>query len=268
MQSVQSLVHANASREEIELWCRQRAQSYPAAAEHVVARVLGKHLMLLPTRDLALTPHLTLSGIWEPWVTMAVARHVRKGMRCLDVGACFGYYALLLADIVGEEGYVEAWEPVWFHDTIRNAQLNGAAIKVIPDAMAAAVGSVVLGMADGNGEFINAGAIGAGGGTDRLGIPCGPPALQPFDFIKIDVEGAEADVWRALAGVRAESPRLTVCMEFTPSKHAKPEAFLEEIQADDFTLGSVGSDGVPRACSVGEALIPDSGDYRMLWLTR
>ncbi len=94
------------------------------------------------------------------------------------------------------------------------------------------------------------------------------PAAERWDFIKIDVEGAEGDVWQALAGVRAESPDLTLCMEFTPSQHEKPDRFLAKIMDDGFELGTVGHDGVPRKIPFDEALVPDTGGFRMLWLTR
>ncbi len=74
-------------------------------------------------------------------------------------------------------------------------------------------------------------------------------------------------MWRALAGVRALSPNLTVCMEFTPSRHDVPHEFLELLESE-FELGTVGHDGVPRRISAEEALVPDTGDFRMLWLAR
>ncbi len=64
------------------------------------------------------------------------------------------------------------------------------------------------------------------------------------------------------------SPGLTVCMEFTPSQHEAPQAFLQQLTTDGFELGTVGHDGVPRKCSLEEALVPDTGAFRMLWLTR
>jgi len=103
---------------------------------------------------------------------------------------------------------------------------------------------------------------------DTAAVYMRAPAASTFDFIKIDVEGAEADVWQALAEVRAASPRLTVCMEFTPGKHADPKAFVEMLMNDGFALGTVDYDGVPRPCSLETALVPNTGDFRMLWLTR
>ena len=273
--TIQQLVARNATREQIEDWCRARTQHYPVLLRDggikIVCRVLGKYLMTVLARDYALAPHLVLDGIWEPWITMAIARHVNPGMRCMDVGACYGYYSLLMADIVGPEGKVEAWEPVWSNFIRRNADFNGLPIHV----QALAMGT------DTQSEFrftlpeamFNAGDVRLVKVTEKTGAwtrrtTMGIPDPLPWDFIKIDVEGAEADVWQALAGVRQNSPNLTVCMEFTPSKHQQPYLFLRALCDDGFVLGTVGHDGWPRPCTVEEALVPDTGDFRMLWLTR
>ncbi len=275
--SLRSLLNADASREQIEDWCRQQTQSYTVpigTGSFVVCRVLGKYLMYCAAGDDALTPHLALHGIWEPWVTMAIARHVKPGMRCMDVGACYGYYALLMADLVEASGHVQAWEPLWGPIVTRNALVNGLPVDVVPSAMASVDGAMSPVMPN-KGSFFNAGDIKMVPFDQKNNIHrwtrkilSQSPVPASYDFIKIDVEGAEADVWQALAGVRSLSPGLTVCMEFTPGKHAEPQAFLELIVSDGFQMGTVGHDGTPRSCSLEEAIVPDTGEFRMLWLTR
>ncbi len=276
--SLQSLIAADASREQIEDWCRQQAQSYTVpigSGSFVACRVLGKYLMYGAASDDALTPHLALNGIWEPWITMAIARHVKPGMRCMDIGSCYGYYALVMADIVGESGHVQAWEPIWGPIVARNALVNGLPVDVVPSAMASVDGVIMSPVMPHKDSFFNAGDVrmvpfDQGNNLHRWTrkIVSRTPVPMPYDFIKIDVEGAEDDVWKALAGVRELSPTLTVCMEFTPYKHAAPASFLELLVSDGFRLGTVGHDGTPRECSLEEALVPDTGEFRMLWLTR
>ncbi len=40
-----------------------------------------------------------------------IARHVRPGMTCLDVGANVGFYTLLFSSLCGDSGKVVAFEP-------------------------------------------------------------------------------------------------------------------------------------------------------------
>ncbi len=277
--SFQSLLAADASREQIEDWCRKQTQSYTAVQEGVgaiVARVLGKYLMVCDSRDNALTPHLALNGIWEPWVTMAIAKHVATGMRCMDVGSCYGYYALLMADLAGQTGYVQAWEPYWHQFITINASINGLVVDVVEAALGSEDSVMMIKpLAKNLTAMFNAGGVtlepmppAAARPLHYTKAELRRPTSDAYDFIKIDVEGAEADVWTALDGVRALSPNLTVCMEFTPKAHADPSAFLNRIMGDGFEIGSVGHDGVPRCCTIPAALVPDTGGFRMLWLTR
>jgi len=224
--------------------------------------------MFVATGDTSLTPHLALDGIWEPWVTMAIARHLKPGMHCMDIGACYGYYSLLMSDIVGATGRMQAWEPVWGNTVLANLNINGLDGEVKRAPMGTNPGlryEFVIPDSAFNAGDVKLHPFKGYEGHIRTTMEAPPPGT--WDFIKIDVEGAEDDVWQALAGVRAMSPDLTVCMEFTPSRHEFPDQFLVHL-ASEFELGTVGHDGVPRRISAAEALVPDTGDFRMLWLTK
>jgi hypothetical protein len=75
-----------------------------------LCRVLGRYKMYVDSQDFGLSPHLMLDGYWEMWVTEALVSLVRPGMVVADIGANLGYYALLLADLVGDAGMVHAFE--------------------------------------------------------------------------------------------------------------------------------------------------------------
>ena len=56
--------------------------------------------------DLMLGPRLILDGFWEAWVTLAIGRHIQPGFHCVDVGANYGYYSLVMAAAAGATGRV------------------------------------------------------------------------------------------------------------------------------------------------------------------
>lgn len=277
--TLQRLIASDATREQVEEFCRREARSVsiPHCEDDigpnlVLSRVLGKYLLYSLARDSAMTPHLALDGIWEPWVTMAIARHVKPGMRCLDVGACYGYFSLFMADLVGRDGFVDAWEPMHYEILHANVGLNGLPIALYPLAVGTAlgVGTVRFVITPGVAGLFNAGGAALATSEFQTGVKSrfGVPSVQRYDFIKIDVEGAEADVWEALQLQLSQDGPTTVCMEFTPKQHEQPASFLRKVQEDGFALGTVGHDGYARRCSLEEALVPDTGDFRMLWLTK
>jgi FkbM family methyltransferase len=50
-------------------------------------------------------------GCYELETALRIRKLLRRGDVVLDIGANAGYYSLLMADIVGEEGHVHAFEP-------------------------------------------------------------------------------------------------------------------------------------------------------------
>ncbi len=71
----------------------------------------GKRVLLRPSRFLSSNFFPQIAYPYESYVTTFLETHLKKGMCFLDVGANTGYYTLLGASIVGEEGKVIALEP-------------------------------------------------------------------------------------------------------------------------------------------------------------
>ena len=83
--------------------------------------------IFVDTRDIGLTPHILVDGMWEPAVLEVFRRVVGGGMTVVDIGANIGWYSLLAASRVGEKGSVIAFEPN--EDLVRllrrSAEVNG-----------------------------------------------------------------------------------------------------------------------------------------------
>lgn len=229
-----------------------------------LARVLGRYKMFVDTRDVGISSHLMLDGFWEMWVTEAMMRVVRRGSTVIDVGANLGYFSLLLADLTGPEGKMLAFEP--------NPELAGRArksIEVNGFSPFSALHECALGAAEGAASIqVDVNQPGGGRTIEGAGIPVRrldsfPEAINA-EFIKIDVEGYEQQVWRGMTGILANGQPLTVFMEFTVGRYADPVGFLGEIMGEGFTLEIVDFVGGVRPTTVSELLsMPHTIDHML-----
>jgi len=92
--------------------------------------------------------------------------------------------------------------------------------------------------------------------------------LLTIDFVKIDVQGHELQVLDGMKEMIERSPKIAIAMEFSPSEHESPMAALETIRALGLRIQTIGTDGQVRPIALEEAAKADTGDHRMLWLTR
>jgi FkbM family methyltransferase len=262
------------SRAHLEAHCREHVRLVPVDGSVVAVRVLGGPVLLLDMRDVHIAVHLAMDGFWESWITLAVARHVRPGWRCVDVGANCGYFTVLLGLLAGPAGRVRAWEPN--PDLARNlrgtVQLNGlgGVVEVVEAAATDRTGPCALHLPAS--EFLNTlnGSIvisSAGGRTVAGRALDEALAGQPVDFVKIDAEGAESLIWDGMREVRRANPDITILLEFNAGRYADPAEFVARISSDGFGLKHVDYDGSIRPVSAGELTAPGRGDW-MLWLTR
>ncbi|MEA2804042.1 MAG: hypothetical protein QOE49_4137 [Rhodospirillaceae bacterium] len=156
---------------------------------------------------------LYVCGSFEPNEFAFLDRVLRPGMVFVDVGANDGYYTLFAARRVGPSGRVVAAEPSSRERAHlqRNLGRNGLDnVSVVPAAIGAAVGLADLHLAHG----VHAGhnTLGSFAHDDVVRASLERVPVEPLDaviarlglarvdFVKIDVEGAEASV---IAGAAA-----------------------------------------------------------------
>lgn len=272
------------NRGAIEQWARAGAQSqYLGTMDvldekmHIVlCRVLYKYLMVVSAEDLSVSPHLMFNGMWEPWVTMAIAKHIQPGMCCVDIGAQQGYYTVMMADLVGEEGHVIAFEPQeWALMCIeRSLDANGFRKRVttFPMALSDKIGGGVLY----NHPWLYGGASlealpGLGDGYDvdvttldaALTDPMRPEHVGDPDFVKIDVERLEANVMLGMAELIERKRKLTICVEVT----GPASELAAKYSALGFAVGTVGYDGHVRPFDPKRDERQDD-EWQMLWFDR
>lgn len=156
---------------------------------------------------------------YEPALTRCIQTIVRRGMHVIDVGANIGYYTLLMAHLVGEEGGVYAFEPEpsLYQALLRN--INANELKKVYTY------PYVVSNYSGTTTFY----------TDPLGvssslipdkslpqIPISVRSVQLDEFLskeqtihfaKIDVEGAELSCLQGMQGIIQRSPDIQVALE-------------------------------------------------------
>ncbi|MFZ4408640.1 MAG: FkbM family methyltransferase [Paracraurococcus sp.] len=252
-------------RRHVEAAIRRRCHTVWIDPETTLCRILGRYKFFVDSRDIGLAPHLMLDGYWEFWISDFIWRNLRPGFRVLDVGANLGYYTVLAADLVGPQGQVTAFEPNprMFELLQRNAGING--FSQWTDCSARAVScrtgdrlDFSAAIADPkNGALVDAGSA-ALAAPGRLNITVETTTLDdacpsPVDFVKIDVEGAEEDLWAGMQQVIDRSPRIQILLEFNALRCRAPERMIESM-ASRFPLRRVGDDALVHACSAAELL--------------
>ena len=158
-------------------------------------------------------------GNWEPEISAAITSAVQPGMTVLDIGGHIGYFTLLLAKYVGENGRVFAFEPLPenFELLQKNIRLNGLKrVEASQLAVFSKAGRMNITVAD---ERHNSGesSLVHHVGSEQIQVEattvdafCEMRGIRP-DFLKVDVEGAEYDVLMGAADtIRDSRPKLLI----------------------------------------------------------
>ena len=243
-------------REKLERTARLNTVSAYCGDNVALCRVLGRYMMYVDTRDVSLAPHMMLNGFWESWITVATSQYLKPGMVCADVGACAGYYTLIMADKVGPSGHVYCFEP-----NPRSMQLIKRTLDV--NGFYDRVTFVQKAVSDVNGKArFCMNAEHPPGGTimgDPMTAAYEDEKMQekivetvrlddaidrPVDFMKMDIEGAELQALDGMKELRKRSPNLTLCVEHAPALHSEnPTALPDKLRELGAKLLEVNSDG-------------------------
>lgn len=156
-------------------------------------------------------------GTYEPPMQQVVVGCLSPGDTFYDVGANIGFFSLLAARRVGEQGRVYAFEPVPENANAiaRSARLNNFdTIEVFSKAVGAANGRCELMLAHhiGGAVLASAGVPPDMRGHVEVSVTTlddviAERPLRPPSLVKIDVEGAEIDVLNGMqATLRKHRP--------------------------------------------------------------
>lgn len=200
------------------------------------------HKMYLDSKD---SLHLSFNDIHEELETEIFKKEIGNGDIVLDIGANIGYYTLIAAKIVGDEGKVFAFEPDPENFSLlkKNIEINGYRnVTPVQKAVSDKSGKIKLFLSEDNkaGHRIY---------DDMLGKKCinvDAVAIDDFlkgnkvDFVKMDIEGAEGKALAGMSKTIKENKKLKLLTEFFPSLLAElgtnPEKYVELIIEHGFKV--------------------------------
>jgi FkbM family methyltransferase len=231
---------------DFEKVCKAYASSAYLGNETVLCRVLSKYKLYAHAKDLGVVPHLLMDGYWETWVSQCLARIVTQGSVCIDVGANFGYFTLLMSELSGVKGKVVAVEPnpticsfLRMTQSIHAPHFDLAEVALsnkqgrttlsVPTAYpgSASITSFMqhLGMKHSKMKVK----------TQTLDELAEQHNLQKIDVIKMDVEGAEPLVFEGMQQTIARNPDLQIVMEYSPFAYRDANGFTRYL-FENFTV--------------------------------
>lgn len=241
--------------------------------------------------------------IHEPTTTEIIKSIVKKGDVVLDLGANIGYFTLLTANLVGDEGRVYSFEPepINFSYLTQNIELNNynnvkAMQRAVSNKSGEKIKLYICSYESGHHTINQSKGIKDYGDREHLGIE--PDFIEiegvaiddvyqkviksPVDFIKMDVEGAEMIALSGMERTIKESKNLKMVIEFFPllikDMGSSPEKFAKKLLQDyGFSVYVIGGEysshtrgGLLKINSVDQLmeLCNGKGDHLNLFLEK
>jgi FkbM family methyltransferase len=267
------------SRPELEQYSFHRATGIYYGQTRMLCRLLGEYPAFVDTQDVLLAPRLILDGYWEAWVTLALARYVQEGFHCVDVGANYGYYSLLMAAACGPTGRVLACEPnpqlaeSYLPQTLA---VNGLAdrVTICPKAIGDVTADEV--------EFVlhpdnlATSSLKQWAYSDQLATIRTPASTldeelkhwSRVDLVKVDAEGAESLVWDGMRETRRRFPHVACAIELHWGRDASTAmAFMKQVIDEGYPLRFINYEA-ELAVVTPEIIAANPHEHWMLFLQK
>lgn len=242
------------SRQELEDVSRQNVKSVFLGEHLLLCKLLTKYKMYVDSRDVGVVPNILMDGYWESWITKFIASVVQPGDICIDAGANFGYFSLLMAELAGREGKVLAIEPNSSLCRLLRftSHVNEYSFRVIQKALSDESGEITLQVPVdfwGGGtirpEKVDDHIIQERVQTRSLDDLVAEEGLPRVDFIKMDCEGVEPLILKGMEKTLKQNPQLKMVMEYSPFMYRDPQSFTEYL-FDRFEVGEVTGESTVR----------------------
>ena len=206
----------------------------------VVTQGVMMELDLTELHDVFLYDALRSTGFYERETTLAIIDRLMPGDLFIDAGANNGYFSLIGAKLVGENGSVVAIEPNprAYRRLCHNVGLNRMERIVRPYQLAVSdkEGKATLFASrfeDGWGSLVARSGIHIPVSTTRLDRLV---AVAPRVTVKVDVEGSESSVIQGMSGLVERTPNLVLIVEWN-RRYA--DSRLTEVLSKNFSISRI-----------------------------
>lgn len=197
---------------------------------------------------------LSFYGEFEPAETAIVQKYLKPGDTAIDIGAHIGYYTLLMSRLVSTNGLVVAFEPAPRNLEILRRNVDENAVKnatIHPTAVGSkpGMGRLYLSTNSVDHHLFDA-------EESRESILVNTTSLDEhfagtdinIDFIKMDIQGGEAEAIRGMTGLMEAGRIKTILFEFWPQGLCAAEADAKEliqvIESLNYRIEEVQPDGL------------------------
>jgi len=187
--------------------------------EEIEVRLLGSGKMIINPAD-GVSYEIYMRGCYEHDTLQQVKKMLWPGMTFFDIGAHFGQFTIVGAAAVGGEGAVHSFEPgpVQFDFLIRNVKLNDFDNTTLNNMALSdeegQLGFVIPSLRDlGQSHLAFRGPGTRTVKVTTLDHHCEEHGIKSIDVMKVDVEGAEMQVFRGASTVLANFPPAAIFYE-------------------------------------------------------
>ncbi len=259
--SVKALLES-AQRSDFEAAVRDRVHTVPLPDGTVLCRVLGRYKIYVDGADTTLAPHLMLEGFWQYWITAFLCRNLDQGETAYDLDAGYGYYSLLMSELVGPGGRVVALEynPWLFQLLKRNVILNGlnstiVTHRIVASSKAAAAKELPVLLAGPSRDANQAVQFRRGSATSCIAPAMTLDGLESgsADLVLISAFALEQGALEGMQGLMDRSPSLRIILEFVAARCPSPRDTLESLAAR-FPLRFIDVDGRAKPITIERIL--------------
>ena len=233
------------SRQDLEKISTDHVKSIYMGDHLLLCKILGRYKIYIDSRDIGIASNIIMDGFWESWITKFIVHNVKSGDVCIDAGANFGYYSLLLAELAGKSGKTVAIEPNAHLSKLLSFSnvLNDHQFINIQKALGDEKGEVTLTVPL---HFWGGGTIRKEKVDDHVTTQSVQVQtldnlveelnLAKVDFIKMDCEGVEPLIFHGMEKTLKQNPQLKMVMEYSTFMYKDPKSFTQFL----FTRFSVG----------------------------